>query len=1239
MEQQAVNLLNTLKRTAASSETKLNLLNALKSDIKHYRVPEGAQATIFDALHLAISQQASSTIANSAFSTLGHLIKRLKIQDASGHTIAQLAPRLIPALQDRLADPREPLRSAASHSLIELWPFAGNEVERIVRDEVIPGSNARAKEAGMQWVVRMHKEESMTFKSYVSPIVSCLESSDGNVREAAKATLVDLFSNAPNGAKADLKKQLKAHSVRHSIETQLLDQIGGTGASRPPTGKAHGAEQEMDMGASTRSLPTFDHVAHFKETILSEEAKPPPPETVPMDPIYIHSQRECEDVFSDMLPYFEGKETEGNWMNRDKSILKIRRITKGNAPNEYHKSFMAGIKSTVEGILKVANSLRTTMSTNGCQLVQELARTLGPALDPHVEMFLQSFIKMSASTKHIASENGTNTADAIFQNVSYNNRLMQHVWAAAQDKNAQVRQSATIWLRSILRRQANYSSHFQSSGGLELSEKCIKKGIDDANPKVKEGARASYWLFAGGWPDRAEVIMNSLDPKSKGLLEKDPNNPNKSAASSQSSASTAHPSKPPAGRSALKEMMAAQKKAKMQGRLPERPGSAMAALSPSKPKPSSNFNSSHSRAPSNLSQSSRNEGRIPSAASTTSTAGASSGSNSTAKGGSLMSGPLRRPRRPEIKRPQTADPYASQRMLRPETPADQSPINSPPKGTGTGASKSSIPTPGSRRSPAMDAVTSPTATMAQPTRAPGPAQDAQRPASNGSNGTHGEDASAIQADDFTMVLPQKSNITTARGHDHRPPMTQTMSVDSGLPAMAEEDGFTMVMPSLNAQSQSRGTSPTAQRKPMKQLIEEARLRASDANTRPGSSQRSRDPSHSPAIDMPPQRASRRSSPVKAATPQPEVQIYEDPFTAEGASSQQPTPHTEENRAVLSELPVNENVRVQSPTQSIGSSQSPASSPQRPSDAHAPAPAASQQNNNHTSINGATPATTFTAPQTPQDRAEALRNRRLLESGISRIRTHALDAHGFRRVQELAKTQAPETWDHGRLYDELMTVLLEYLQQSSTATEATKNSSLRSQGLALVRALLVLQRKSAAAGNWHARTLSAVFTCRQQIEASGGQTVDELQRTVDEVVKLTRDSSFPTGESCREIVLDFLASHDRETPPARHQACAFALLTLRSLLPASATTTETGPQVSKSQQEGLISVAAGFLTSPSPDVRKADTEFAAELYAVLVGEGGSGGGEEAKAAFWKGFKGVEEGRMALLTYYIARRGLV
>ena len=146
MDAQAAQLLSILKKSHAPSESKVAALNELKSGIKHSRVNDGLVPTIIECLRLAISQQTSSTLALSAFSTVGHLTKRLKLQDA--RLIEHVAPRLLPAIQERLGDLKEPIRTAASHALSELHPYLAQDVEHIIREEAIGGNNARAKEAG-----------------------------------------------------------------------------------------------------------------------------------------------------------------------------------------------------------------------------------------------------------------------------------------------------------------------------------------------------------------------------------------------------------------------------------------------------------------------------------------------------------------------------------------------------------------------------------------------------------------------------------------------------------------------------------------------------------------------------------------------------------------------------------------------------------------------------------------------------------------------------------------------------------------------------------------------------------------------------------------------------------------------------------------------------------------------------------------------------------------------------------
>src|SRR3954462_15899727 len=106
MDDQANHLLATLKKSSVAVDAKLTAFNNLKSNIKHLRVPDGSQATIFECIKLAIDSHSSSSPVSSGFSTLGHFIKLLTLQDQSP-LISAHANRLLPVLLSRLGDNRE----------------------------------------------------------------------------------------------------------------------------------------------------------------------------------------------------------------------------------------------------------------------------------------------------------------------------------------------------------------------------------------------------------------------------------------------------------------------------------------------------------------------------------------------------------------------------------------------------------------------------------------------------------------------------------------------------------------------------------------------------------------------------------------------------------------------------------------------------------------------------------------------------------------------------------------------------------------------------------------------------------------------------------------------------------------------------------------------------------------------------------------------------------------------------
>ena len=192
MEEQTATLLATLKRSSVPVEAKLSQFNDLKSSIKHLRVPDAAQANTFECVRLAISSNTSPSLVATGFSTLGHLIKRLSLQEQSNVVVAQ-SSKIFPILLERLGDARESHRTAASSTLADLWPLCKEKVEVLIRDSAMAGNNARAKEASIKWVAKMHKVEGFHFRSFVPPLVAGLEDADGVVRETAKNTVVELF--------------------------------------------------------------------------------------------------------------------------------------------------------------------------------------------------------------------------------------------------------------------------------------------------------------------------------------------------------------------------------------------------------------------------------------------------------------------------------------------------------------------------------------------------------------------------------------------------------------------------------------------------------------------------------------------------------------------------------------------------------------------------------------------------------------------------------------------------------------------------------------------------------------------------------------------------------------------------------------------------------------------------------------------------------------------------------------
>ncbi|PWY77449.1 hypothetical protein BO70DRAFT_372194 [Aspergillus heteromorphus CBS 117.55] len=672
MESKAAELVSALKNSNLSIDAKIFHLNGVKSDIKQKNVPEDAVPAIFESSRLSIASQHSSLLS-AGFSTLGHLLKRLFIQDQA-YLISVQARILYPILLERLGDHKERVRAQAAQAFTDLWPAASADVEHYVLETALVGKNPRAKEMSMIWLSNMTKNHGLLFRSYVSSLVACLEDADSVVRDTAKLTVVELFQNASARAKADLSTKFAEQNVRKSIVNAIIAGIGSTlveaGPSSRPASRVQMSSSRADdafrpasrtqkstveAGPSSRpasrvQLPSsraddtilpvsraqkstvepeqpLRPVSRVQKRIVEPEqplrpvsraqkpaveseqplrpasrahkpaleseqpsrpvsrvqkrpasradgntaqaeaaSRPSSSDSEKVVPINVTSSRHIDDMVRTMSPHFEGRETEENWLHREKSVIDLRRLTHGNAPQAFPQAFIAAMKTLLDGIFKVVNSLRTTMSTNGCLLIQDLAKICSSKIDPMMEIIMQNLLKVCANMKKITAQNGNTTVDIVIGHVSFTHRILQHVSSASLDKNVQLRLYSTGWLRTLINRQAHHKSSIEHGGGLDLIDKGIKKCLSDANPAVREAVRSTFWTYHRVWPGRADSILSTLDAKTRVMLEKAPANPNIDYLPSTKTSTTTRQGPAVntpaiAGRSALKEAIAARKKA------------------------------------------------------------------------------------------------------------------------------------------------------------------------------------------------------------------------------------------------------------------------------------------------------------------------------------------------------------------------------------------------------------------------------------------------------------------------------------------------------------------------------------------------------------------------------------------------------------------------------------------------------------------------------------------------------
>ena len=126
-----------------------------------------------------------------SFSCIGHLIKRVHIQDQG--RLRPQAQHLLPIFIDKLGDQKPRVSGQAVQLLLDIYKSCPQETEKAIKELAMGNKNPRTRENSITWLRQVATVNGFSFRSFTPYLMKMLEDADPAVRDSAKDLVVELF--------------------------------------------------------------------------------------------------------------------------------------------------------------------------------------------------------------------------------------------------------------------------------------------------------------------------------------------------------------------------------------------------------------------------------------------------------------------------------------------------------------------------------------------------------------------------------------------------------------------------------------------------------------------------------------------------------------------------------------------------------------------------------------------------------------------------------------------------------------------------------------------------------------------------------------------------------------------------------------------------------------------------------------------------------------------------------------
>uniref|UniRef100_A0A674C6M6 Cytoplasmic linker associated protein 2 n=1 Tax=Salmo trutta TaxID=8032 RepID=A0A674C6M6_SALTR len=417
---------------------------------------------------------------------------------------------VVPALVDRLGDSKDQVREQSQTVILRCMEVTASPM--YVWERLLPGfkhKNFRSRE-GVCLVLcatlNTYGAQPLSLSKIVPYLCSLTGDQNPQVRDAATASLVDVYRHIGERVRADLGKR-GLPATRFEDDVDSTDGNRAQAAFKVPKIPKKPAESSTARRPSATG-PKIGGASKDGAGGIDEEDFIKAFTDVPT--VQIYSSRDLEDNLNKIREICS--DDKHDWDQRAAAMKKIRSLIVAGA-TEY-ECFFQHLR-LLDGAFKLsAKDLRSQVVREACITVAHLSTVLGNKFDHGAEGILPVLFNLIPNCAKVMATSGVSAIRFIIRH-THVPRLIPLITSNCTCKSVAVRRKCFDFLDLLLQEWQTQTLERHTA----VMVASIKKGIADADAEARVEARKAYWGLRNHFPGEADSLFNSLEPSYQRSLQ------------------------------------------------------------------------------------------------------------------------------------------------------------------------------------------------------------------------------------------------------------------------------------------------------------------------------------------------------------------------------------------------------------------------------------------------------------------------------------------------------------------------------------------------------------------------------------------------------------------------------------------------------------------------------------------------------------------------------------------------